>query len=523
MIRITITLLLSLILFSCNDNFLDVIPRDQLSDGLFWQNEQDALAAATGVYSLWDQPGDDAFDFFLSFSDAWTDDGMCPWKWSWYYRWGQGNISPADADNNYHWKNFYTLIRRANVFLANIHRPEMDEDLRERLSGEVMFLRAYLYHLMYYQWGEVPLVDRPLSPNELNIPRSEPGQTVAFILADLNTCIDWLPVFPSEEGRVTRGAAMALKARILLFEARFQEAVTAAKEVIDLGVYDLFQTETGKGYKELFLSEHENNKEVIFDIEYKIPERGNQLPRWITITGGSEQVVAPTKALVDAYDSYDPHTDKLISIDRSNEFSQRDPRLDYTIAHTGSIVAGIELNSERSPLNASVSGYGVLKFMVNEINGNNGGVDYDVNHILIRYAEVLLTYVEAKVESGSIDQSVLDAINQVRARAYGVDVTDFDNYPEITSLDQNELRQILRNERRVEFAMEGRRWYDVKRWRIAHGQSGVMNSSVFGARIKGEYKTLGNRTFDVRDYLRPIPQTQIDLSNGVLDQNPGYN
>ncbi len=515
-------ILLSGILFACNDEFLDVTPCDEVSDVVYWRNADDAIAAANGVYSLWNQPGDDAFDFYLSFSDAWTDDGMCPWKWSWYYRWGQGNISPADEDNNFHWKNYYSLVRRANVFLVNIHRPEMDDDLRSRLTGEVFFLRAYLYHLMFYHWGEVPIVDKPLSPDELSIPRAETGQTVAFILKDIESAIEKLPVTQAEEGRITKGAAMALKARMLLFEGKYPEAAIAARAVMDLGVYNLFQTADGNGYRDLFMAEYENNSEVIFDIEYKIPERGNQLPRWMTITGGSEQVVEPTKALIDSYKAYDPGSDKLIAIDSSDEFTNRDPRLHFTVAHTGSVYKEDTLNSNKPPLNASVSGYGVTKFRVNEINGNNNGVDYDVNHILIRYAEVLLTYAEAKIEAGVIDQSVLDAINEVRARAYGVLLAETEKYPEITTFNPEELRNTVRNERRVEFAMEGHRWYDIKRWRIAHGSNGVMNGKVLGAKVEGTYKDLGTRIFEEPDYLKPIPQVQIDLSNGLLKQNPGY-
>ncbi|TAJ11315.1 RagB/SusD family nutrient uptake outer membrane protein [Marinilabiliaceae bacterium JC017] len=516
-------ILLSGILFSCNDDFLDVSPRDEVSETVYWRDAKDAIAAANGVYSLWNQPGDDAFDFYHSFSDAWTDDGMCPWKWSWYYRWGQGNISPADEDNNYQWKNFYTMVRRANVFLANIHKPEMDDKLRSRLTGEILFLRAYLYHMMYYHWGEMPLVEQPLSPEELAIPRAQTGKTVAFILKDVDAAIDKLPITQSDVGRITQGAAMALKARILLFEERFGEAAKVAQDVMDLGRYDLFQTSIGTGYRDLFMTEFENSSEVIFDIQYKIPERGNSLPRWMCITGGSEQVVAPTKALVDSYETYDPVNDQLVARDPSHEFKNRDPRLEYTIVHTGSEFRGEILDSNKPPLNASVSGYGVAKFRVNEINGNNNGVDYDVNRIMIRYAEILLTYAEAKIEGGDIDQSVLDAINSVRARAYGVALAEVGKYPEITILNQDELRKIVRNERRVEFAMEGRRWYDIKRWRIAHGSNGVMNGKVFGAMVGGAYKDLGTRTFTERDYLKPVPQVQIDLTNGLYKQNPGYN
>lgn len=191
-------------------------------------------------------------------------------------------------------------------------------------------------------------------------------------------------------------------------------------------------------------------------------------------------ISAPTQALVDTYETYDPNTDQVVANNPADPYVNRDPRFDATI-QTGQ---------------SSTTGYAVNKFSASDVASTN---------VLIRYAEVLLTYAEAKIESGSIDQSVLDAINAIRARAYGVGINDTNSYPEITSTSQSELRTVVRNERRVELAIEGLRWNDIKRWRIAHGASGTMPQ------------------LEEKDYLRPIPQQQIDLSGeGVLTQNPGY-
>jgi hypothetical protein len=164
----------------------------------------------------------------------------------------------------------------------------------------------------------------------------------------------------------------------------------------------------------------------------------------------------------------------------------------------------------------------VVKYITDEVKANSP--HFTTDNILIRYAEVLLIYAEAKIESGQIDKSVLDAINDVRSRAYGTTADDIAHYPEITTTDQGSLRKIVRNERRVELAFEGLRWYDLKRWKIAAGPGGTMNGPVLGAFLSpGNYFNAGSRSLTDKDYLRPIPQTQIDLEGAsVLEQNPSY-
>lgn len=528
-IKYRIALLALFFLCACNDSFMDTIPRDQITDETFFVSEEDALQAAITVYDYWGGQGNAedgfAYSFFLFLGDTWSDDAFISLDGYWYQRFQRGNLSVADSEVLARWDEFYFIIRRTNWFLSNIHKPEMNETLRTRLTAEVRFIRAFQYFLLYETWGEVPLVDKPLTLQELKIGRPAAGGTIDFILGDLDYAIANLPLtYPAtDEGRITRGAAMSLKARVLLYEGRWTEAAAAAKAVMDLGLYDLFRT--GDGYGELFDTENENNIEVIIDRENAaVPNHGNQLPRLSTLktSRGGEGFIAPTQSLVDAYETYDAVNDVIVPVDPADEFANRDPRLGFTIACPGAVLFGQNLNATMAPLTNSRTRYGTIKFTPDEFNGNNGGVDYAVNHILLRYAEILLIYAEASIEASDIDQSVLNALNDIRARAYGVMREDIADYPEITATDQQTLRAAVRSERRVELALEGLRWFDIKRWKIGEQ---VMGQPIYGAKVDGNNIVVSDGgVFDSsRDYLRPIPERErVLIGKEVLSQNPGY-
>lgn len=479
---------------SCKKDFLDVAPRDQVSEKIFWRNEADAQKAATSVYNFWGSVADDEVHNVptraLYLGETWTDNATTSGFWNgfWYNTWS-GNVSPQDNLINGYWTGLYESIREANVFLTNISKPEMNEAVRKRLTAEVKFIRAYQYHILLVTWGGVPIVDKPLTVSELKIPRATAEQVTNFILADLDAAIPDLLSNP-DNGRIKKGAALALKARVLLYAKRWPEAATAAKTLMDMNTHQLFQTPAGDGYQKQFVSD--NNSEVLASWKYDADVRQNEKPALLTWWQwwGGGNLLSPTQALVETYDTYDAATDNLIPYNPADPYSKRDPRFGYTIA-TGT---------------GSSTDYGVKKFL-----GGNAATE----NIVIRYAEVLLTYAEAKIEAGQADQSVLDAINSVRARAYGVSMNNTSAYPEVTTTVQSELREIVRKERRVELAMEGLRWFDITRWHIA---GTVMNGPVLGA--NGVVSK--TRTFTDRDYLRPVPQRQIDLSANTLTQNPGY-
>jgi len=512
----------AVLLSSCKKHFLDVYPQSELSSGTFWTDSSDATSAVTGVYGLWST----SHNYQIYFSDDWSDDAIPTgfWHGFYYYIWGIGDISPQNTDLDTYWSALYSVIRSTNVYLANESKCQMSQALHQQYKGEIKFVRAYEYLLLLNTWGEVPLVTTPMTVGELDVPRASPSQTQALILKDLDSAVADLSVAAAQVGRITQGAALALKARAELYAGDYADAATDAQAVMNLNIYQLLRTPAGDGYYQLANTKQGNNQEEILAWQNNGINRNNDQVMYINCF--TNTLVSPTNALVSTYVGYDTATDQVVPVDTStttSRFQNRDPRLNWTVGHTGSIVNGETLNSETLPLSNQSTGYGVVKYITNDILQNSANQTTD--NMLIRYAEVELTYAEAKIESNQIDQTVLTAINDVRSRAFGTTVTDIVHYPEVTATDQATLRSIVRNERRVELAFEGFRWFDLRRWQIAAGTGGTMNGPVIGAYLSnGTYLDAGTRALQApRDYLRPIPQNEINLEGAsVLTQNPGY-
>jgi hypothetical protein len=341
----------------------------------------------------------------------------------------------------------------------------------------------------------------------------------------------------SEWGRVTKGAALALKSRIALYNEDWTIAAEAAKEVMDLRVYSLHPS-----YEELFQYQGEQSSEVIFSRQYAnlTNARHNmtiQIGSSVAFDGWSNFL--PTKSLIDSYectDGLDINTSPLYN--EKFPWTNRDPRLHQSIVYPGreyldgvwTSIPGFDFGSEivyndydgagAKEWNKPKSGYMFWKYQQPDDVTNNSVWEGHIDLILIRYAEVLLNYAEAKLEAGTIDQSVYDAINLIRQRPSV-------NMPPITSgKGVSELRAIIRNERRVELVLEGFRLFDIRRWRIAET---VLGQPLYGA-PESNPETMNPITYltnwqinsfdPSRDYLWPIPRTEIDQIG--LEQNPGW-
>ena len=498
-ISLYVTVILIITGSSCKKD-LHVDPSDQYTEETFWKTPADAMAGLSGCYNT-------LFDCqtWLYETDMITANGIA-------YNSANGTDAIARGAHNpitdmivNRWAQAYRGIGRTNTFLSKINEVTgMTEDLKNRTIGEAKFLRAFYYQGLADNYGGVPLIlDAPHLPTQATLPRNTKKEVVDQVIKDLDEAIPALPNTYSagtDVGRVTKGAALALKARVLLYNERWAEAATAAKTLIDLNIHSLFPD-----YRNLFLQANEHNSEVIFNVEY-------QAPRFLHNFDYDSYVLnrpAPTRNLADVYLMTDGKPKEESSLyDPVKPFDNRDPRLLQTIYPVGYKFNG-RITAQG---NVVTTGFGLKKYTNltdNDAqpapNGNTG----QINLIYIRYAEVLLTYAEAQNEVVGPDASVYDAINSLRRRS-SVHMPDL-----TTGLTKDEMRLQIRRERRVELAFEGLYYSDVKRWKTIEIENNQPVRNYLNVNIS-------ERRFNKdRDYLWPIPSDQVQI-NPNLQQNPNW-
>ena len=593
-IKFLITLSLGiLIMQGCAE--LDLNSPSSPSDASFFSTEDQLEVALVGVYEEINFVRVTPFPILL---EQTTDLA--------YNRGNTGGTTPAatgamtstDDLTNATWDQFYRTIQRANNLLQNMERAvdNANPDRFEEIRAEALFLRALAYSYLTELYGDVPFrTSVSTNLDELIEPRTSKATIVDAMIADLEIAASILPA-KNERGRASGNAANTLIARYALYNEDWARAETAAEAVISDGSHELYSD-----YESLFQDPGVGSDEVIFEFNYAEGVKTWSVRQLGTRFGGWCQLV-PAQQTVDTYETVNGlPIDEDPAFDPTNPFEDRDPRLKATIAvpgevwcshiiqtHSDSIRTwrvddagnpvervfnrnaastaprdvvdpfdGMTYTTDGNNRFTSFTGYVWKKFVEQDrLFGDGGSVgSADFPFYVMRYAEVLLIYAEAKIESGTIDQSVLDAINDVRARAYGTNRGDIGNYPAITTMVQAELRKIIRRERKSELAQEGLRLFDIRRWRIAEK---VMNTTLFGSPSNGfskiggilgfvpdidddgfvyytgapsqprmelgnlDYRELEARSFNPsRDYLWAIPQSEIDASNGEVTQNPG--
>lgn len=547
-----LALTLSLGAMSCTD-LLDKEPPSAISDGSFWTGEGDAMLALTGCYRF--QTGWSHDDFATPQGLLYLDfaGGNGTEKENFSTLMASSNTVATNSNLYWFWANAYTQIAKYNTFLDNIVNCPMDEAKKVAWSSEVKCLRAYfLFNLAFY-YKDVPMPLTTLSVEEANsIAQTSQADVYIQVENDLKDAIDILPPkYSSEEyGRFTRGAAKTLLSRLYLAQEKWGDATKILKEVIDSNIYELDRRNGEESYDKLFQIGGENSPEMIFCImgvkdmytnsryQYLYPEAAY---------GGWHQF-SPYNELVKEYFCTDGKDIKTSEVyDENDPYVNRDLRLYASIflpplgTYSGTKYNDIIYDCFKGANTADsynkftlFNGYCPKKGCDPSITNNLGSTPTYTP--IMRYAEVLLSYLEALNESqpSAIDQDILDlTINDVRNR---VKLTDIKRADVST---QELVREAIHKERRVELAFEGLRYYDVLRWEIAekelnHTFTGVKLSDDPNARnYRGSgtaaspvdedmYYQFEKRTWSSHNRYFPIPQNDLNV-NKNLKQNTGYN
>lgn len=511
-----------ILIVGCQPDLLETVPNDRISTDIFWETEDDARFAANALYPTLD-------GLSIASYDGITDVLHTNRAFDGNYEILRGRATTDHGRFLSEWSSAYEAIRRANDFMDNVEDVETDsQDALDALIGEVLMIRAYHYTKLVMLFGDVPLITTGIDIQEgRDVNRTSAEEIWNFISSDLDRAASLLPI--DNGSRINSGVANALKARAMLFAGRYDEAITASQVVMSSGEYEIHPS-----YFELYQYEGQTNDEVILKREYSQGTITHNpytvLAPWSQIGGSQGSVYVPTAKLVDMYDMTNGMSieEEGSGYEPMNPYTDRDPRLKYSIFVNGTTLPDGQVYNSipgaggsdpvGETIYATTTGFNVRKYVDEQDFTDPGNSGINVN--LIRYAEVLLTYAEAKIESNQIDQSVYDAINEVRQRE---DVS----MPPITSDDassQAELREIVRKERTIELAFEGLRLFDIRRWGIAED---VMQGDPRGTYYveDGELKQVEvtgvDRLFDPsKDYLWPIPDRERELTG--LSQNPGW-
>lgn len=468
---------------------------------------------------------------------------------------GNGNMTASNEVSNFY---DYNNIRNCNDFLTNIEKVQFtDESKKNDMIGQVKTMRAWQYFLKNWYYGGVPIIESFQTAEEAQVPRNTEEEVKQYIYKDLDEAIPLLSPTRTEGGTINRGVALALKMRVALYYGDYERARQAAVDISNLGLYSLEPStgdEPASGYKKLFLIEGQNSQEIILSIQHDQVYSSN----WMIATmynnsdGGWSSMV-PTQNLVDMYEMNTGLTKEEAGsgYDPAHPFSNRDPRMAATILYPGQdwvnlqgestiintlddIINGeTNVNDPSGVDNASKTGLTWAKYLGTGPNYYADMWSANANTIIFRYAEVLLSFAEAKNELDGPCDSVYTALNEIRLRA-GMPEVDESKYA-----TKESLRELIRRERTVELAGEGFRRADILRWKDDNGKmlaetvlngpltriTGTVNYAETNPELRAtvgtETEVIENRIFSEHNRYLPLPQDALD-KNPNLKQNDGY-
>ena len=537
--RINIYLMSALLMgttVSCSD-FLQKDPPSSPSQSIFWQKKSDFDSALAGTFSImYEWPGE--MSQIIPCFDNLTDNSICQHNEDTYGR--SQTIALGDLDPNttgfvtYMYSHCYTGIARAHLVMENLalyEGSDMTEDDKNFIMAQCKALRGYFYSWLYLCYKEVPLVTSSLTMENMYQPKSTRPEIYAQIMKDFDEAIAALPDKPYSDsqmsGYFSPGALKAFKARLMLNDAYDENGKAIPekmKEIVPL-LEEIQGYSLADRMRDNFISEKQlASPEIMFSVRYLAPNITHSMDLYY----GNWTTCGVTRDLVDEFECTDglkwgesPLTqevdESLLSTnskaddaynEREKLFQNRDPRLRETVTHSGYATfpdEGYEDKERLKLTDQQQTGFGMMKYLQPTTIMPSYSTISDADVIILRYAEVLLMIAEAENEVNGPTQKVYDAVNAVRARSEMPPLPD--------NLSQDEMRERIRHEWRVEFVFEGQRYFQLKRWKL-------MEELVDGA-VDPALPTY-IKVFKPAFYYWPIPQTEIDKAGGVLVQDPNY-
>lgn len=498
-----------IILGSCSD-ILDLEPEDFLSPSNFYEDEDDAMSALTGVYDILGH--DDLFASGLFYEMTLGTD-LAVVNRSYYttgmlvYNYGTGASVVAGS-----WAALYDGVNRANSFIENLPNvPDLDEDVEERMMAEARFLRGFYHFILTTNWGDVPIkLSTTTSVNEVNIAKSPQSEVYDQIIEDMEFAESRLPAASDivQNGRICKGAAQGILARVCLYMAgeplmdteKYADALVWAQAVVDSKEHTL-----NAEYSQVFIN-HSSDlydiKESMFEVEFygnRTTEGYNETSRLGCINGikSTNYDIGYSYALINT-------TAKFYEL-----YDANDIRRDWNIAPFYYNEDGSKTYDSDTDLDRYPGKWRRENELVLPKNKNYTPTNFPV----LRYSDVLLMLAEAENEVNGPTDKAYDAINAVRTRANAESLN--------SGLSKDEFKSILIDERARELAFEGLRKYDLIRWGIFIS---TMKASAADITARGGYYSYtayaGNNVAE-RHKLHPIPANELALNN-LMTQNEGW-
>lgn len=494
-IIILFALMLVTTIYGCTD-ILNQAPQGQLTTETLFETPDDAYQAVIAMYHISQRSSRYTLNMWV-FGDIASDDarkgGESGADFGDILKISYFTVNPSNSLLGPVWEYSYQGIHRANLIIENVSEIEdLDKKTASRYIAEAKFFRAFFYFRLAKIFGGVPLITKA-NLESYKVPRSSLEATYNLIEKDLKSAVKVLPAksqLPKDElGRATKGTAQALLTRIYLMQGNFKKTEKWAKKIIDSGEYSLFTD-----YRKIFEVEGEHGPGIIFSINYGY----NSLYQYEDF-GNQADIYMGSRAFYG-------YGFNLPTEDLHDAFAPKDPRLDATMFWNGDTLPDGRIGD----VGNSVTGYVSEKAYLSEDVLPPNNYDSPRDHTIFRYGHILLWYAEAANENGHT-QAALWALNKVRERARQGNPNIL---PDITTTNQAELRKIIWHEERVEYAMEGKRFFDLVRTsraaKVLHNFAEEYNTTKGAGFTKGV-----NNVF-------PIPESQIELSGGTLEQNPGY-